>query len=98
MAKRNTEDTAEYWIEKLQLTPHPGLETGYLNENFRDDHKVIAANGKERSGATNIYFLHKPGKLTLNNFDALTIIIMHLQIFSVFYFYSSVHFALCETG
>jgi len=60
MAKRNAKDTAEYWIEKLQLTAHPGLETGFLNENFRDEHKVIAANGKERSGATNIYFLHKP--------------------------------------
>ena len=71
MAKRNTEDTAEYWIEKLQLTPHPGLETGYLNENFRDDHKVIAANGKERSGATNIYFLHKPGEVTLNLIDMM---------------------------
>ena len=64
MAKRNAEDTADYWIENLRLTPHPGLETGYLIENFRDEHKVIAANGKERSGATNIYFLHKPGKLT----------------------------------
>ena len=62
MAKRNAEDTADYWIENLRLTPHPGLETGYLNENFRDEHKVIAANGKERSGATNIYFLHKPGQ------------------------------------
>ena len=71
MAKRNTEDTAEYWIEKLHLTPHPGLETGYLNENFRDDHKVIAANGKERSGATNIYFLHKPGEVTLNLIDMM---------------------------
>ena len=61
MAAKKSRDTAEYWIEKLRLTPHPGHESGFLNENFRDEHKVIAANGKERSGATNIYFLHKPG-------------------------------------
>ena len=61
MAAKTIRDTAEYWIEKLRLTPHPGLETGFLSENFRDEHKVVAANGKERSGATNIYFLHKPG-------------------------------------
>ena len=65
MANRKADDTAEYWIEKLRLTPHPGLETGYLIENFRDEHKVIAANGEERNGATNIYFLHKPGELIM---------------------------------
>ena len=47
------------------------VNTNRLNENFRDEHKVIAANGKERSGATNIYFLHKPGEVTLNLIDMM---------------------------
>ena len=54
-------DTAEYWIETLGLWPHPGLETGHLNEVYRDNHVVIGTSGKERSAGTNIYFLHRPG-------------------------------------
>ncbi len=54
-------DTAEYWIDKLKLTPHPGLETGYLNEVFRDNFKVNSTEGKPRDCSTNIYFLHKKG-------------------------------------
>ena len=61
-SKMSVEDknTAEYWIKTLKLWPHPGHETGYLNEVFRDDHKVVGTSGKERSAATNIYFLHRP--------------------------------------
>ena len=67
MAKSPDKDTAEYWIEKLKLYPHPGLETGYLNEVFRDEHKVLSTQGKERNVSTNIYFLHKAGKALISN-------------------------------
>ena len=64
MSSDNSKDTAEYWIRTLNLWPHPGLETGYLNEVFRDDFKVLGYTGKEeRNAGTNIYFLHKPGKI-----------------------------------
>ena len=52
-------NTAEYWINKLDLFPHPGLETGYLNEVFRDPHLVTGISGQDRNAGTNIYFLHK---------------------------------------
>ncbi len=55
-------DSAEYWIDKLKLTAHPGLETGYLREAFRDDLKVDSTEGKSRDACTNIYFLHKKGE------------------------------------
>ena len=55
------ENTAEYWIKTLKLTPHPGLETGYLNVVFEDPHKVNGTSGKKRQAGSNIYFLHKPG-------------------------------------
>ena len=54
------EDTAQYWIDTLNLFPHPGLETGFLNEVFRDPHLVKGTAGKPRNAGTNIYFLHKP--------------------------------------
>lgn len=52
-------DTADYWINKLDMFPHPGLETGYLVEVFRDPHKVLGTGGNQRNAGTNIYFLHK---------------------------------------
>ena len=62
---RSPQDTAQYWIDTLKLYPHPGLETGYLNVVFEDEHKVKGARttGKEeeRNAASNIYFLHQPG-------------------------------------
>ena len=61
-----SQDSAEYWIRTLGLWPHPGLETGYLNEVYRDDHRVVSANGHERNAATNIYFLHKVGQSCVN--------------------------------
>ena len=62
MAKKEVNpNCAEYWIEKLKLWPHPGLETGFLDEVYRDSHQVTNTTGKDRNAATNIYFLHKPG-------------------------------------
>jgi predicted cupin superfamily sugar epimerase len=52
---------SDYWIKKLDLVPHPGLETGFLREVYRDSHGVVGTAGANRSAATNIYFLHKKG-------------------------------------
>lgn len=61
------DQTAEYWIQKLGLWPHPGYETGYLNEVFRDTFQVAGWTGDQRNSATNIYFLHKPVESQLND-------------------------------
>ena len=65
MSSSKEQDHADYWIKKLGLYPHPGLETGYLNEVYRDEHLVTGTSGKPRSSSTNIYFLHKKGKHSL---------------------------------
>jgi len=51
---------AEYWIETLQLKPHP--EGGFYKEMYRTDEKVAIENLPdryvgERNFATSIYFL-----------------------------------------
>eukprot|EP00095_Tigriopus_kingsejongensis_P000205 maker-scaffold41_size498431-snap-gene-3.27 protein:Tk00205 transcript:maker-scaffold41_size498431-snap-gene-3.27-mRNA-1 annotation:"hypothetical protein L798_01404" len=63
--------TADYWIEKLGLIPHPGHETGYLNEVYRDTFQVLGSQGDKRSSATNIYFLHKPADKPLDDHSIL---------------------------
>ena len=36
-----TKNTAEYWIEKLELTEHP--EGGYFKETYRSDESFEAS-------------------------------------------------------
>jgi predicted cupin superfamily sugar epimerase len=52
-------NSAQYWIEKLNMTAHP--EGGWFTETFRDDRKVKAVNlkgeMKEYAASTAIYFL-----------------------------------------
>ncbi len=55
-------DTACYWIKTLGLFPHPGLETGFLTEVFRDEHQVQGPADDTRNAASNIYFLHRIGR------------------------------------
>ncbi len=50
---------AQYWIDKLQLQPHP--EGGFYKETYRAE-GVIA--GIERNYATAIYFLLPEGKFS----------------------------------
>jgi predicted cupin superfamily sugar epimerase len=51
--------TAQYWIDKLQMTAHP--EGGWFTETFRDARTVTAENlkgeSKTYSASTAIYFL-----------------------------------------
>ena len=52
--------TAEYWIEKLQLQKHP--EGGYFKEVYRADetipkHSLLERYSGERNHSTSIYFL-----------------------------------------
>ncbi len=55
-----TKNTAEYWIEKLELTEHP--EGGYFKETYRSDESFEASVLPERytearNVSTSIYFL-----------------------------------------
>ena len=48
--------TAAYWIEHLNLQPHP--EGGYYKEVFRSDAEVTRVHsGAARSACTSIYYL-----------------------------------------
>lgn len=49
-----TEDTS-YWIEKLELLPHP--EGGFFKETYRSTESVLNRDGNKRSASTGIYFL-----------------------------------------
>ena len=47
---------ASYWIERLDLQPHP--EGGYYREIFRSDAEVYRENESElRRACTSIYYL-----------------------------------------
>jgi predicted cupin superfamily sugar epimerase len=49
-------DTADYWINHLDLEPHP--EGGYYKEIFRSKHEVFRAAGDtKRAALTSIYYL-----------------------------------------
>ncbi|MGB0404479.1 MAG: cupin domain-containing protein [Salibacteraceae bacterium] len=53
---------ANYWIEKLQLSPHP--EGGYYKEVYRSENEIdiLSTDGKtslKRNSLTSIYFLLK---------------------------------------
>ncbi|MBD3408642.1 MAG: hypothetical protein GF419_00400 [Ignavibacteriales bacterium] len=55
-----TNRTAHYWIERLELTPHP--EGGYFREVYQSDEAIAAEAlperyGSPRSFAASIYFL-----------------------------------------
>jgi predicted cupin superfamily sugar epimerase len=59
--------TSEYWIEKLQLTPHP--EGGFYKEiyssnNYFDVSYLTGSAEGKRSLATSIYFLLKTGEVS----------------------------------
>ena len=61
-------NTADYWIEKLQLAPHP--EGGYFRETYRAVETVPAQGlperfSGERNFSTAIYFLLKSGQKSL---------------------------------
>ena len=54
--------TADYWIEKLEMNPHP--EGGYFKEVYRAEESHSAVHlperfGGDRSHSTSIYFLLK---------------------------------------
>lgn len=51
--------TADYWIKKLELLPHP--EGGYYRENFRSNNIVDLEVGSQRAAATSIYYLLRSG-------------------------------------
>jgi len=60
-------DNAEFWIEQLQLQPHP--EGGYFREIYRSEETIPAEMlapryNSKRSIATSIYFLLKSGKVS----------------------------------
>lgn len=55
--------SSEYYVEKLDLLPHP--EGGFYKETYRDSFNVCNRNGQERSACTGIYFL-----MTKGNFSA----------------------------
>ncbi|TCD28659.1 cupin domain-containing protein [Pedobacter psychrodurus] len=49
-------NTANYWINHLQLAPHP--EGGYYKETFRSKNEIIRVNESEKKNAcTSIYYL-----------------------------------------
>ena len=49
-------ETAAYWIDHLQLTPHP--EGGYYKEVFRSDNKVTRQGSADlKQAVTSIYYL-----------------------------------------
>jgi len=56
MRLRMTKD-AQYWIQKLDLQPHP--EGGYFTETYRTD-----APAGERAASTGIYFLIETGNVS----------------------------------
>ena len=49
--------TADYWIDKLQLQPHP--EGGFYKETYRSETSLDG-----RASATSIYFLLRPGDVS----------------------------------
>ena len=51
--------TAEEWIERLRLEPHP--EGGFFRETYRDPEQLQTERG-QRSAATHIYFLLRFGE------------------------------------
>jgi predicted cupin superfamily sugar epimerase len=52
-------ETAQDWIDRLHLQPHP--EGGYFRETYRDPlilpHSALPGHGGDRSASTAIYFL-----------------------------------------
>lgn len=60
-----TEHNADYWIEKLELTPHP--EGGYYRETIVADDEISTSvldryNSEPRKAYTLIYYLLKSGQ------------------------------------
>lgn len=51
----NDQHTAAYWVNHLQLKPHP--EGGFFKETYRAPETVQNRNGASRSASTGIYFL-----------------------------------------
>ena len=59
--------SAQYWIEKLELQPHP--EGGYFKEVYRSEDSVLAGGlperySSDRSLGTSIYFLLKGDQIS----------------------------------
>jgi len=52
---------AKYWIDRLDLQPHP--EGGYFRETYRADRRVDV-DGLDRSASTAIYFLLERGEFS----------------------------------
>lgn len=53
--------TAEYWIQKLSLSPHP--EGGFFKEIYRSQDVVKSSgNDEDRKASTSIYYLLKQGQ------------------------------------
>lgn len=74
--------TAQYWIDHLQMTKHP--EGGYFKEVYRSEDKILSSAlptlyGGDRSYATSIYFL-----LAGNDFSAFH----RLQSDEIWHFYA----------
>ncbi|MEI6123952.1 MAG: cupin domain-containing protein [Bacteroidota bacterium] len=60
-------DKADFWIQKLQLLPHP--EGGYYRENFRSFETISGDSlpnryNSERNFTTSIYFLLKSNQVS----------------------------------
>ena len=56
--------SAEFWIEKLKLAPHP--EGGYYSEFYRSEQSVKSATvNRDRRSVTHIYFLLLEGQVSL---------------------------------
>lgn len=55
-----TKEDAKYWIERLEMTPHP--EGGYFREEYRAE-KTVTPEGKAlvRSAMTSIFYLLENG-------------------------------------
>jgi len=67
MTNRNKNHDADYWIEKLSLSPHP--EGGYFNETFAASDIINTDNLQRdykgsRKAYTAIYFLLKSGQIS----------------------------------
>lgn len=81
--------TAEFWIEKLKLMPHP--EGGYFREIYRSN-EIISKNclpgrySGERCFSTSIYFLLKAGEVSKFH---------RIKSDEIWHFYSGVSVIIC---
>lgn len=58
-----TMPTADYWINKLNMKPHP--EGGHYQETYRSEGSMLVGIGQERRNyATAIYFLLQSGEFS----------------------------------